>query len=77
MQESSPAEEAGLKVDDVLLKINGEDISQKSLNDTVSMIRGKEGKTSKLTIQRKEQDKTKVMEVTVTAKKLVNPVHSL
>lgn len=36
------------------------------------MIRGKEGKTSKLTIQRKEQDKTKVMEVTVTAKKLVN-----
>lgn len=72
VQESSPAEEAGLKVDDVLLKINGEDISQKSLNDTVSMIRGKEGKTSKLTIQRKEQDKTKVMEVTVTAKKLVN-----
>lgn len=72
VQKSSPAEEAGLKVDDVLLKINGEDISQKSLNDTVSMIRGKEGKTSKLTIQRKEQDKTKVMEVTVTAKKLVN-----
>ena len=68
VQKSSPAEEAGLKVDDVLLKINGEDISQKSLNDTVSMIRGKEGKTSKLTIQRKEQDKTKVMEVTVTAK---------
>ena len=49
----STAEEAGVKVDDVITAINGEDITDTELQDVVSMIKDNEDKDVVLTVQRK------------------------
>ena len=72
IQEGKPAEKAGLKVNDEIQKINGESVAGKSLSDTVSMIKGEEGKTSVLTIARTEDERTVQKEITVTCEKIVN-----
>lgn len=58
----STAEEAGIKVDDVITAINGEDITDTELQDVVSMIRDNEDKDVVLTVQRKGED---TQEITV------------
>lgn len=58
----STAEEAGVKVDDVITAINGEDITDTELPDVVSMIKDNEDKDAVLTIQRKGED---TQEITV------------
>lgn len=50
--EGSGAEEAGFKVDDILYKVDGKDISGKDLSEVVSKIRGDEGTTVELTVLR-------------------------
>ena len=52
----STAEEAGVKVDDVITAINGEDITDTELQDVVSMIKDNEDKDVVLTVQRKGED---------------------
>jgi len=61
--EDSPAEEAGLKEHDVLYKVNGEDITNQSLTEVVSQIKGEEGTDVEITVLRGED----YDEVTVTA----------
>lgn len=56
------AEEAGVKVDDVITAINGEDITDTELQDVVSMIKDNEDKDVVLTVQRKGED---TQEITV------------
>ena len=56
----STAEEAGVKVDDVITAINGEDITDTELQDVVSMIKDNEDVV--LTVQRKGED---TQEITV------------
>ena len=58
----STAEEAGIKVDDVVTAINGEDITDTELQDVVSMIKDNEDKVVVLTVQRKGED---TQEITV------------
>ena len=58
----STAEEAGVKVDDVITAINGEDITDTDLQDVVSMIKDNEDKDVVLTVQRKGED---TQEITV------------
>ena len=58
----STAEEAGVKVDDVITAINGEDITDMELQDVVSMIKDNEDKDVVLTVQRKGED---TQEITV------------
>lgn len=58
----STAEEAGVKVDDVITAINGEDITDTELPDVVSMIKDNEDKDVVLTVQRKGED---TQEITV------------
>lgn len=58
----STAEEAGIKVDDVITAINGEDITDTELQDVVSMIKDNEDKDVVLTVQRKGED---TQEITV------------
>lgn len=58
----STAEEAGVKVDDVITAINGEDITDTELQDVVSMIKDNEDKNVVLTVQRKGED---TQEITV------------
>lgn len=58
----STAEEAGVKVDDVITAINGEDITDTELQDVVFMIKDNEDKDVVLTVQRKGED---TQEITV------------
>lgn len=58
----STAEEAGVKMDDVITAINGEDITDTELQDVVSMIKDNEDKDVVLTVQRKGED---TQEITV------------
>ena len=58
----STAEEAGVKVDDVITAINGENITDTELQDVVSMIKDNEDKNVVLTVQRKGED---TQEITV------------
>ena len=52
--DSSPASKAGVKNGDIITKVNGTDISGKSLSDVVSMINSK--KKAKLTINRNGEE---------------------
>lgn len=52
--EGSPAEKAGLKTDDTILKVDGESTEGLTLNEVVTKIRGKKGTEVKLTILRGE-----------------------
>jgi len=54
----SPAEEAGMAAGDILYKVNGEDITEKSLTDVVKNIKGEEGTTVDLTLYRDGQEMT-------------------
>lgn len=72
VQKGKPAQKAGLKAGDILLSVNGEDVTQLSLDDTIQKIKGKEGKKSQLVISREvDGEKTKI-KVTVTCEKIVN-----
>jgi len=51
----SPAEKAGLLPNDVVLKVDGKDISKVSLEEAVDMIRGPQGSTVVLTVQRNDE----------------------
>lgn len=48
----SPAEKAGIRPGDVIVKIDGQDATHLTVNDAVSKIRGKRGTTVTLTIER-------------------------
>lgn len=66
----STAEEAGVKVDDVITAINGEDITDTELQDVVSMIKDNEDKDVVLTVQRKGED---TQEITVKVSNMELP----
>lgn len=50
--EGSPAEKAGLKAGDVILKVDGTDITEPNVEKTISMIKGEQGEPVTLTISR-------------------------
>jgi len=60
--EDTPAQQAGLKPDDILLKVNNIDCSGKKINDVADLIRGEEGSTVELTIKRGDTTFTKDIE---------------
>lgn len=53
--EGSPAERVGLKSGDVILKVNGEEMAEPKLENTVSNIKGEAGTSVDLTISRGEE----------------------
>jgi len=59
----SPAKKAGLQPEDVILKVNGEDITDFSLERVVMKIRGPKGTKVKLTIGRKGEGEPFDMEI--------------
>jgi carboxyl-terminal processing protease len=50
--EGSPAEKAGLKAGDVILKVDGTEITEPNVEKTISMIKGEQGEPVTLTISR-------------------------
>lgn len=73
---NSPADKAGLKVKDKFLKINGEDVTKSSTEDISKKIKGKEGETFVLIIQRGSEEKeikatTGKVEIPSTTSKII------
>lgn len=55
--DSSPAKKAGLKKDDVIIKVDGKDITKKNLSEITNMIKGKKNTIVSLTVKRKNTEK--------------------
>lgn len=72
VQKGQPADQAGLKADDVLLKVGDTKVQELTLSDTVNLIKGEQGKQSVLTIQRKEKGTTVTKKITVVCEKIIN-----
>ena len=56
--EGQPAEEAGLKEDDIIVGVDGEDMRGKMVSDVAAKIRGKAGTEVTIEVLRKSVDKT-------------------
>ena len=54
----SPAEKAGIQVDDILLKVDGKDVKGLMGDEISSLVRGKVGSKVKVVVQRGEEKKT-------------------
>lgn len=59
----SPAEKAGIKAQDQIISINGENVEGKDLNDVIGQIRGEKGSKVELEIKRATVDKPLKMEI--------------
>lgn len=65
----NPAEKAGVEVGDIVISVNDETTKDLALNDVVTKIRGEEGTTVKLTINRAGAQQ----ELSITRAKVNNP----
>lgn len=79
--DDSPAKKAGIQSGDVILKINGTDVSGKELDKAVAMMKGKEGTSVKLTVYRASKGnfevtakESKIVMNTVTGEMLTNKI---
>ncbi|MEE5990213.1 MAG: S41 family peptidase [Lachnospiraceae bacterium] len=73
---NTPAEEAGLKKDDIIIEVEGEDVYDQNLDDVVDRIRGEEGTSVHLTIMRGEAGNREEMEFDVARRKVETPTVS-
>jgi carboxyl-terminal processing protease len=72
--DGSPAAEAGVKAGDIILEVNGEDVTSLPLNDIVTRIRGPEGTDVTLSLLRPEENRS--VEVTITRGEIKVPAAS-
>lgn len=61
--EGSPAARAGIKTDDLIVKIDGELVQNMNLRDAVNKIKGPKGSTVALTLIRKGEEKPLVLNI--------------
>jgi len=52
----TPADRAGLKTDDKIIKINGKDFTADKMDDAVKIMRGKPGEKVKITVLRRDEN---------------------
>lgn len=52
----TPADRAGLKTDDKIIKINGKDFTADKMDDAVKIMRGKSGEKVKITVLRRDEN---------------------
>jgi carboxyl-terminal processing protease len=62
--DDTPAQKAGIKAGDVIIRLDDTPVKGLSLNDAVKMMRGKPGSSIRLTILREGQDKPLTLPVT-------------
>jgi carboxyl-terminal processing protease len=62
--DDTPAEKAGVKAGDLIIKLGSEPVKGKTLSEAVNIMRGKPGSKLSLTIVRKGEDKPIVLELT-------------
>lgn len=74
--DGAPAQRAGIKPGDIILKVNGEDVTGQALDEVVSKIRGKAGTQVTLTLARPREN-LREFDLTITRDKIPdNPVTS-
>jgi carboxyl-terminal processing protease len=56
--DGSPADEAGVKAGDIIMRVDGEDVTSMPLNDIVSLIRGPEGTIVTLSLLRPDENRS-------------------
>lgn len=69
--DKQPAQQAGIQVGDVIIAVDGKDVTQLDLNDAIALIRGPRGTQVVLTIRRGEQAP---YDVTITRARIEIPV---
>jgi carboxyl-terminal processing protease len=72
--DGSPADQAGVKAGDIILKVDGVDVTTMALNDIVNKIRGPEGTEVKLSLLRPSENKS--LEVTIKRGEIKVPAAS-
>ena len=72
--DGSPADQAGVKAGDIILKVDGEDVTSMPLNDIVARIRGPEGSDVTLSLLRPDENRS--VEVTITRGEIKVPAAS-
>ena len=63
---NSPAKEAGIISGDIVVSVDGKEVTKDNYSESVSALKGEEGTTAKLVIQRKDENLEKI----VTRKKI-------
>ena len=72
--DGSPADQAGVKAGDIILEVDGEDVTSLPLNDIVAKIRGPEGTEVTLSLLRPDENRS--VEVTITRGEIKVPAAS-
>jgi carboxyl-terminal processing protease len=72
--DGSPAEKAGVKAGDIIMKVDGEDVTSWPLDQVASHIRGEAGTQVALTLLRPEESKS--LEITIVRGEIVVPAVS-
>lgn len=67
--DNTPAAEAGIEKNDVIIKIDGKDVTEVDINVAVGYIKGKDGTSVAVTVRRGEE----VMELQVNRRKIERP----
>lgn len=75
--EGGPGEEAGLKKDDIISAIDGEDITEMPLSDVADMIKNSEAKSVRLTIHRENVEEPMEITVPITDVELPSVFHEM
>ncbi|MCR5692055.1 MAG: S41 family peptidase, partial [Eubacterium sp.] len=74
VSEGTPAEKAGLKEDDILVKVNSEDVDNMSVSQLLDIMDVDEGKTIDLTVERNIEGDSQLINLSVTAEKIVSDI---
>jgi len=69
--DGSPAQKAGVKAGDIIMEVDGEDVTTWTLNDIVEHIRGEAG--TEVTLSLFRPDETKSYEITITRGEIDSP----
>ena len=70
--DGSPAIKAGVKAGDIIIEVDGQDVTSQPLNEIVALIRGEAGTDVTLTLLRPKENKT--LEITITRGEIDAPV---
>ncbi|MCB0090865.1 MAG: S41 family peptidase [Caldilineaceae bacterium] len=74
--DGSPADKAGIKAGDIIMKVDDVDTSGMPLDEVINMIRGEEGTDVMLTILRVDQDEAVTLEINITRGEIEIPAAS-